>query len=65
MSLWHGGISSRLLACDRGGDEVFYPRALASGVLLYGMSLLYGLTGSLQISEVRAAMRNFHLMTKP
>ena len=26
MSLWHGGISSRLLACDRGGDEVFYPR---------------------------------------
>lgn len=36
--------------------KFFILGALASGVLLYGMSLLYGLTGSLQISEVRAAI---------
>lgn len=33
--------------------KYFVLGALASGMLLYGMSMLYGVTGSLQITEVR------------
>ena len=33
--------------------KYFVLGAVASGILLYGMSILYGLTGSLQINEVR------------
>ena len=36
--------------------KYFILGALASGVLLYGMSLLYGLSGSLQISEIKQAL---------
>ena len=36
--------------------KYFVLGALASSVLLYGMSLLYGLTGSLQLSEIRIAL---------
>ncbi len=36
--------------------KYFVLGALASGVLLYGMSILYGLTGSLEIDAVRASV---------
>ena len=44
--------------------KYFVLGALASGMLLYGMSLLYGLSGSLQLSEVRAAL-NADTATNP
>ncbi|TDJ42443.1 MAG: NADH-quinone oxidoreductase subunit NuoN [Gammaproteobacteria bacterium] len=36
--------------------KYFVLGAIASGILLYGMSLLYGLTGSLQLNEIAAAL---------
>ncbi len=36
--------------------KYFVLGALASSMLLYGMSLLYGLTGSLELSAIRAAL---------
>ena len=36
--------------------KYFVPRALASGMLLYGMSMLYGATGSLDIARVATAL---------
>lgn len=36
--------------------KYFVLGALASGILLYGLSLLYGLTGSLAIADVRVAV---------
>ncbi len=36
--------------------KYFVLGALASGILLYGMSLLYGLTGSLQLSTIRSVL---------
>jgi len=38
--------------------KYFVLGALASGMLLYGMSMLYGVTGSLNISEVASALLN-------
>jgi len=40
----------------RGGDEVFRAGALASGLLLYGMSMIYGATETLDISAVARAL---------
>lgn len=37
--------------------KYFILGALASGLLLYGLSMIYGMTGSLQIDEVNAALR--------
>lgn len=36
--------------------KYFVLGAIASGVLLYGMSLLYGVTGSLQLNEIAASL---------
>jgi NADH-quinone oxidoreductase subunit N len=36
--------------------KYFILGAIASGMLLYGMSILYGLTGSLQLDEIAAAL---------
>ncbi|NND54139.1 MAG: NADH-quinone oxidoreductase subunit NuoN [Gammaproteobacteria bacterium] len=36
--------------------KYFVLGAIASGVLLYGMSMLYGVTGSLQLDEIAAAL---------
>jgi NADH-quinone oxidoreductase subunit N len=36
--------------------KYFVLGAIASGVLLYGMSLLYGITGSLQLDEIAASL---------
>ncbi|MFN4263576.1 MAG: NADH-quinone oxidoreductase subunit NuoN [Thioalkalivibrionaceae bacterium] len=36
--------------------KYFVLGALASGLLLYGMSFLYGMTGSLDLAEIRAAL---------
>ncbi|HEY3327447.1 MAG TPA: NADH-quinone oxidoreductase subunit NuoN [Novimethylophilus sp.] len=38
--------------------KYFVLGALASGMLLYGMSMLYGMTGSLDISQISSAIRN-------
>jgi len=38
--------------------KYFVLGALASGMLLYGMSILYGLSGSLQFSEIATAVGN-------
>jgi len=35
--------------------KYFVLGALASGMLLYGMSMIYGATGSLEVTEVDAA----------
>jgi NADH-quinone oxidoreductase subunit N len=52
-----------LVALDRDNAQAteaamkyFVLGALASGMLLYGMSMLYGMTGSLNISEVASAL---------
>ncbi|HWT28504.1 MAG TPA: NADH-quinone oxidoreductase subunit NuoN [Methylophilaceae bacterium] len=54
-----------LVALDRDNPRAteaamkyFVLGALASGMLLYGMSMLYGMTGSLNISQVSAALLN-------
>jgi NADH-quinone oxidoreductase subunit N len=39
------------------GMKYFVTGALASGLLLYGISLLYGITGSIQLSEVATYMQ--------
>ena len=38
--------------------KFFVLGSMASGTLLYGMSILYGVTGSLQLSEIAAALHN-------
>lgn len=38
--------------------KYFVLGALASGMLLYGMSMLYGMTGSLDISQISSAIQN-------
>jgi NADH-quinone oxidoreductase subunit N len=38
--------------------KYFVLGALASGMLLYGMSMIYGVTGSLEVSQVSAALLN-------
>jgi len=38
--------------------KYFVLGALASGMLLYGMSMIYGMTGSLNISEINNALMN-------
>jgi len=52
-----------LVALDRDNAQAteaamkyFVLGALASGMLLYGMSMLYGMTGSLNISEIASAL---------
>lgn len=54
-----------LVALDRDNPRAteaamkyFVLGALASGMLLYGMSMIYGVTGSLNISEVGSALLN-------
>lgn len=41
-------------ACSEAAMKYFVLGALASGMLLYGMSMLYGVTGSLDITEIAA-----------
>lgn len=41
-------------ACSEAAMKYFVLGALASGMLLYGMSMVYGVTGSLDISEIAA-----------
>lgn len=41
--------------------KYFVLGALASGMLLYGMSMVYGMTGSLNISEIAAEITNIGL----
>ena len=38
--------------------KYFVLGSMASGTLLYGMSIVYGVTGSLEISEIATAVRN-------
>jgi NADH-quinone oxidoreductase subunit N len=38
--------------------KYFVLGAIASGVLLYGMSIIYGVTGTLQLNEIAAALRS-------
>ena len=54
-----------LVALDRDNPRAtesamkyFVLGALASGMLLYGMSMLYGVTGSLDLSQVNSAIQN-------
>jgi NADH-quinone oxidoreductase subunit N len=41
--------------------KYFVLGALASGMLLYGMSMIYGMTGSLNISEITSALQESNL----
>jgi NADH-quinone oxidoreductase subunit N len=40
------------------GIKFFVLGSLASGTLLYGMSIIYGVTGSLQLHEIAASLHN-------
>jgi len=40
------------------GIKFFVLGSLASGTLLYGMSIIYGVTGSLQLREIAGALQN-------
>jgi NADH-quinone oxidoreductase subunit N len=40
------------------GIKFFVLGSLASGTLLYGMSIIYGVTGSLQLQEIAASLHN-------
>ncbi len=40
--------------------KYFVLGALASGMLLYGMSMIYGMTGSLNIADINAALMSGH-----
>jgi NADH-quinone oxidoreductase subunit N len=42
---------------DRGGDEILRARGAGVGILLYGMSMIYGATGSLDIVDVAQSAR--------
>ena len=44
--------------------KYFVLGALASGILLYGISMIYGLTGSLQLAEISAAIEAANLKLK-
>ena len=46
----------RRIESQEAGLKYFVLGAIASGMLLYGMSILYGLSGSLQISEIADAV---------
>lgn len=46
------------LMATEAGLKYFVLGALASGLLLYGMSLLYGLTGSLDVRDIAAGLVN-------
>jgi proton-translocating NADH-quinone oxidoreductase, chain N len=46
------------LIATEAGLKYFVLGALASGLLLYGMSLLYGLTGTLEVRHIAAALVN-------
>ena len=46
------------LVATEAGLKYFVLGALASGLLLYGMSLLYGLTGSLDVQDIAAGLVN-------
>ncbi|WP_215842684.1 NADH-quinone oxidoreductase subunit NuoN [Acidithiobacillus montserratensis] len=46
------------LSATEAGLKYFVLGALASGLLLYGMSLLYGLTGTLDVRHIAAALVN-------
>ena len=52
-------------AASEAAMKYFVLGALASGILLYGISLLYGLTGTLYISELSASMVRYDGSTLP
>src|SRR5437879_8803761 len=43
--------------CAESAMKYFVLGAIASGALLYGMSLIYGLTGTLDLAEIAARLR--------
>ncbi len=52
-------------ASSEAGLKYFVLGALASGMLLFGISLLYGFTGSLDFTAIAAAMKNAGSHTMP
>lgn len=53
------GMQRDSVSASEAAMKLFVLGALASGVLLYGMSLLYGLTGTLMISDISVAVTRF------
>ena len=47
-----GRLLQTRAAVERGGPQVLDLGALSSGILLYGISLLYGATGTIQLAEL-------------
>ena len=61
-----------LIALDRDSPDAtesamkyFVLGALASGILLYGMSLIYGLTGTLELAGIRQSVAGFSVDNLP
>lgn len=50
-------LQRNTLAATEAGMKYFVMGALASGMLLYGISLLYGLTGSIQLPVIAQALQ--------
>ena len=52
------GLERNRRRSAEGGIKFFLLGALSSAVLLYGMALLYGLTGSVELTEIRTALES-------
>ncbi len=57
MPLRDGGAATRHGIASEAAMKYFILGALASGLLLYGMSILYGVTGSLDLGQIAAYLR--------
>jgi len=51
-----GCAAARFRPGHRGGDEVFHTGRAGLSLLLYGMSMLYGATGTLELNAVSDAI---------
>jgi len=52
-------------AAQESGVKYFFLGALAAAIFLYGFALLYGATGSLHLSDIRAALSNPQTAASP
>ncbi|MFN2302059.1 MAG: NADH-quinone oxidoreductase subunit NuoN, partial [Gammaproteobacteria bacterium] len=58
-------MHSKRVSSQEAGLKYFVLGAIASGLLLYGMSLLYGVTGSLDLATVSAAVADGQIARAP
>ena len=59
------GIAQRDLRSNESALKYFLLGAFATGFLLYGIAMLYGATGSIQLRDIRAALTKEAVYTNP